>query len=124
MLPMMNHDDGLGKELRQEELLVELLGIELWALPHQDLVFDDLLDFQVCIIAGQLISKGDKNDLFACNSVPEQAGRDEGQQEDEGLRLPGQLHLLRHSWCVRIAYFAEKLYFYLFGFHLALEEGG
>ena len=67
----MNHDDGLGKELRQEELLVELLGIELWALPHQDLVFDDLLDFQVCIIASQLISKGDKNDLFACNSVPE-----------------------------------------------------
>ena len=92
-------------------MLVELLGIELWALPHQDLVFDDLLDFQVCIIAGQLISKGDKNDLFACNSVPEQAGRDEGQQE-EGLRLPGQLHLLKHSWWGWIAYIAEKLYFY------------
>ena len=53
----MNHDDGLGKELRQEELLVELLGIELWALPHQDLVLENLLDFHVRIIASQLVSK-------------------------------------------------------------------
>ena len=53
-------DDGHGKELRQEESLVKLLGSDLWALPHQDLVFEHLLDFHICVIASQLVSKEDE----------------------------------------------------------------
>ena len=52
-------DDEQG--LVQEEPLIKLLCIELRALPHQDLVFQDLLHFHIRIIASQLISKEDEN---------------------------------------------------------------
>ena len=32
----------------------------MWALPHQNLVFDHLLDFHICVIASQLVSKEDE----------------------------------------------------------------
>ena len=41
-------------------MLVKLLGIDLWALPHQNLVFDHLLDFHIGVIASQLVSKEDE----------------------------------------------------------------
>ena len=89
----------------------------------KNLILNYLLKLDVCVIASQLILKGDKNDLFACNSIPEQAGKDKGQQE-EGLRIPGQLHLLRHSWCVRIAHFAEQIVFSFVWFSPGLGGGG
>ena len=32
----------------------------MWALPHQDLVFEHLLDIHICVIASQLVSKEDE----------------------------------------------------------------
>ena len=56
-----------GWWLVQEESLIKLLCIELRALPHQDLVFQDLLHFHIRIIASQLVSKEDENRrYFVC----------------------------------------------------------
>ena len=102
---------------------MKLLSGELWSLTSQNLILNYLLKLDVCVIASQLILKGDKNDLFACNSIPEQAGKDKGQQE-EGLPFPGQPHLLRHSWCVRIAHFEEQIVFSFVWFSPGLGGGG
>ena len=32
----------------------------MWALPHQNLVFEHLLDIHICVIASQLVSKEDE----------------------------------------------------------------
>ena len=47
-------------KLRHEETILKLLSGELWSLTSPNLILNHLLKPDVCVIASQLKSKGDK----------------------------------------------------------------